>query len=133
MNFSAASSSSAGGDALADLALEQLQRAHEDLAGRSHLVDLGRALLDDHSSSSRRSVASVARMWSWTSVGERGAVEAPQQAALLVVVDQRRGLGVVDLEATADRLRACRRRAGSAREPSWSQTPSCLGGSNSTW
>ena len=59
------------GHALADLALEQLQRADQDRPGRGHLVDLLGRLLDDHSSSSRRSVAIVARMWSWTSVGER--------------------------------------------------------------
>jgi hypothetical protein len=36
--------------------------------GGRHRVDLGRGLLDDHSRSSSRRVASVARMWSWTSV-----------------------------------------------------------------
>src|SRR5215212_3265273 len=58
-------------DAGTDLALDQLQRADEDVARGGHLVDLLGRLLDDHSVSSRRSVASTARTWSWTSVGER--------------------------------------------------------------
>ena len=37
---------------------------YEDRARRGHLVDLGRGLLDDHSSSSNRRVATVARTWS---------------------------------------------------------------------
>src|SRR3954447_1608366 len=71
-------------DALADLALEELQRADEDGARGRHLVDLVGGLADDHyglmvrasgprpqASSSMRSVAIVARRWSWTSVGLR--------------------------------------------------------------
>ena len=55
----------------ADLARQQIHGAHQDLARGRHLVDLGRGLLDDHSRSSNRSVASVARMWSCTSVLSR--------------------------------------------------------------
>ena len=92
-------------DARADLALDQLERADEDVARRGHLVDLLWRLLDDHSVSSRRSVASTARTWSWTSVGAARAVDAAQQAALVVVGDERLGLGVVDLEPLLDDLR----------------------------
>ena len=72
-------------------------------------------------------MASVARMWSCDLVGRRVAVEAAQQAALLVVVDQRLGLLVVDLEALADHLGLVVVALRSAREPSMSQTPSCFG------
>ena len=58
-------------DAGTDLALDECQRADEDVPRRGHLVDLLGRLPDDHSVSSRRSVASTARTWSWTSVGLR--------------------------------------------------------------
>ena len=53
---------------------------------------------------SRRFVASVARIRSCTSSGERRAVEAAQQVLALVPVDQRLGLLVVDREALAHGL-----------------------------
>ena len=63
-------------------------------------------------------MASVARMWSCTSVGVARAVEAPQQAALVVVVDQRLGLLVVGRRAASGSSRARRRRAGCSGLPS---------------
>src|SRR4051794_27345746 len=60
-----------GGNAGADLRLEQRHGADEDVARGGHLVDLFRSLLDDQKDSSSRSVAMVALMWSCTSVGGR--------------------------------------------------------------
>jgi hypothetical protein len=60
-----------GGDPGADLALHERERLDQDRPGGGHLVDLGRRLLEDHAVSSRRSVESVARMWSRTSSVER--------------------------------------------------------------
>ena len=128
MNFSAAASSSCVVTPGRILPASRSIVRDEDLARGRHRVDLGRGLLDDHSRSSRRSVASVARMWSWTSVSRARAVEAPQQAALLVVVDQRLGRLVVDVSsALRTTSRACRRRAGRSGLPSWSQTLVVLG------
>ena len=93
--------------ARADLARQQIHRAHEDLARArpSASISAGDFLMITGSErSSSRSVASVARMWSWTSVWLARAVEAPQQPALLVVVDQRLGLLVVRREPLLDRL-----------------------------
>ena len=59
-------------------------------------------------------------------------VEATQQTTLVVVVLQRLGLLVVRLEALLDRLGLVVLARNSGL-PSWSQTSSCLGGSNSTW
>ncbi len=110
MNFSAALSSSRRGDAGADLARHQVHRLDEDRARRGHLVDLGGGLLDDHevpgqSRSSRRSVASVARMWSCTLTLSCVPSKRRSSAALLVVVDQRLGLLVVGRQALGDLLR----------------------------
>ena len=144
MNFSAASSSSAVVTPGRALAAQHPQAAGEDLAGRGHLVDLLGGLADDHaairsasaqiaSSSSSRSVARMRRISSPTSSGRPRAVDAAQEALLLVVVDQRLGLLVVLVEPVADHLglvvvaddqlgcRRCRRR------------PPASGGSNSTW
>src|SRR3954469_19253260 len=61
------------GHARARLRAQHLKAARQDRAGAGHGLNLLRRLLDDHcySSSSSLSVASVARMWSWTSLGVR--------------------------------------------------------------
>ena len=50
-------------------------------------------------------MAITARMWSWTSAGLARAVDPPHQPLLVVVVDQRLGLLVVDAQPVADHVR----------------------------
>ena len=92
---------------------------------RRHLLDLLWGLLDDH----RASLAPMRRHYRASPPGAasrpwRGCGRGPRRRRAcrrsgaagprVVVVDQRLGLGVVDLQPPADRLLAGRRRAGSA-------------------
>ena len=93
-------------------------------AGARHLLDLLGRLLDDHltelsrpllrSSSSRRSVATVARMWAWTSSGERVPSKRRSSPARVVVGDQRLGLARGRPRGAGGSSPRGRRRAGSA-------------------
>ncbi len=112
-----------GADAFADLAGDQLHRRRVDGAGGGHLLDLGGRLLDDHGTGGAGLAgggAGVGRV-GFTLVfepqrrhrrahvvvhlgGRARAVEAAQEVAALVVVDERLGLLVVDGQPLADRL-----------------------------
>ena len=138
MNFSAAWSSSAVVTPAPALRRAACRGSAATMSPAAAIVSISlRRLPDDHDASSdrssKRSAASVARIWSPTSSGAARAVDPAQDALLLVVADQRRGLLVVLLRAAAARPRAGRRRVITSRLPSMSQRSGCLGGSKSTW
>src|SRR3954449_3645962 len=99
------------GDALADLALDQLEGPDKDRPGRGHLVDLLGRLLDDHRDPSTGIAGSQLvleakrgdrRPEVVVDLGGRAlAVESLEDPAVLVEVDEGRRLLVVDREAVA--------------------------------
>ena len=100
MYSSASSSSSAVVTPARTFSPIRARRRGDDLAGAGHRLDLGLGLADDHSLASSTDLISAN-----TSSTEPSACSADHVAACgAVVLDERGGLAVVDLEALADRV-----------------------------
>ena len=105
MNSSATLSSSRVVTPGLDALLEQRQRLGDDAAGAGHRLDLGFGLADDHSApSSGATWSSAAETSAQTSSIDALAVQRHELAGRAVVLDDRLGLRVVDLEALRDHV-----------------------------